>query len=266
ELQHKVLRELLDGRLHLSPVIRPARALDVGTGPGSWALVCLSRHPECDVVGIDIDPVRPPSAVPNCRFLVMDATEDWAFEEKFDFIHVRMVGDLPGKNKLIQSIFENLNPGGWVEFTEWIVLLQSPDHSFDGSAFHKWNCLLLKGKSGASLTRALGLRKLGSSVFYPTEYKALLQKAGFDHVTERKHAAMTNPCYPGKSMQRLGALMTSNWMGVIEPLSVPVFASLGWSPEKTKSLLVDVRKEISDPRFHSFMTLMTVYCQKPTEE
>ena len=75
----------------------------------------------------------------------MDATEDWNLDGKFDFIHVRMLGDIQDKARLIQSVYESLNPGGWVEFTEWIVVLQSPNHSLDGTAFHRWNDLLRQG-------------------------------------------------------------------------------------------------------------------------
>lgn len=39
ELQHQIFRQVYDGRLHLAPVTNPSRVLDIGTGPGTWALV-----------------------------------------------------------------------------------------------------------------------------------------------------------------------------------------------------------------------------------
>jgi hypothetical protein len=81
----------------------------------------------------------------------MDATDDWAFDVGLDFVHVRMLGDLADKPRLVQSIFDSLNPGGWVEITEWIVQLQSPNHSFEGTAFHSWNLLLRQGMLHHSL-------------------------------------------------------------------------------------------------------------------
>lgn len=97
----------------------------------------------------------------------MDATKDWEFEEGFDLIHVRMLGDMQAKGHLVESIYsvrkdpqllhnrigtddllhKNLNPGGWAEFTEWIVHVQSPDHSLDGGAFMRWNKVLRRGLS-----------------------------------------------------------------------------------------------------------------------
>ncbi|KAH8840569.1 hypothetical protein MCOR27_005936 [Pyricularia oryzae] len=111
-----------------------------------------------------------------------------------------------------------------------------------------------------------GLRELGSSVFYPLEYRRILRLAGFVNIQENKYAAPTNACYPGKRLQRIGNLMTRNWLGVIEPLSLPVFGALGWSQESLDRLIDDVKKEIVDPKFHSYMTLMTVSCQKPMSD
>ncbi|KAH8804360.1 hypothetical protein F5884DRAFT_405558 [Xylogone sp. PMI_703] len=185
----------------------------------------------------------------------MDVTEEWHFETKFDFIHVRMLGDMADKARLVQTIFDHLNPGGWIEFTEWIVLLQSPNHSFEGTEFHKWNLHLREG-----------LRKLGSSIFYPSQYRPLLQRTGFEGISETKHDAPTNACYPGNRLQKIGNMMTDNWKAIIEPLTMPVFTgALGWTPEQVKTLVDDVRNEIGDTRYHSFMTLLTVCGRKPRD-
>ena len=66
-----------------------------------------------------------------------DATEEWDFKENFDFIHARMLGELPNKHRLIQEIYDNLNPGGWAEFTEWVMVIRSPNRSLEGTALLK---------------------------------------------------------------------------------------------------------------------------------
>ncbi|TQN64780.1 putative methyltransferase tdiE [Colletotrichum shisoi] len=203
------------------------------------------KNPNCAVVGIDIEKVRPPYSAPNCQFRIMDATANWALNKQFDYVHVRMLGDIVDKERFIQSIYDQLNPGGWVEFTEWIPVLQSPDRSLDGTSFQKWNRLL-----------GQGLENMGRDIRYVQEYRPLLEKAGFERMKLTKHAAPTNPCYPGKKCQLFGAMMVSNWNAIIEPLSVPVFTiGLGWSEAQVQVLLKKVRKEIGDTRYHSFMTL-----------
>ncbi|KAH7189854.1 hypothetical protein DER44DRAFT_816224 [Fusarium oxysporum] len=225
-IQHTVIIDVFEGQLHLAPISsKPRRVLD------------------------------PPYTRSNCSFMAMDITHDWDFTGggNFDFIHIRQLGDIQDKKKLVQSTFDNLKPGGWVEFTEWIAILQSPNHSLDGTAFRKWNDLLEQG-----------MRSFGTTLYYPNKFKPLLQETGFEHIIETRNGAPTNACYPGKKLQRIGHLMTHNWLLVLEPLTMPVFTqALGWSPDQVKSFLVDVRKEIGNTQYHSFMTLITICAQKP---
>lgn len=205
------------------------------------------KHPYCSVLGVDIEPVHPPYTRSNCTFLTKDVTHDWDFTGggNFDFIHVRQLGDIQEKRTLTQRCFDNLKPGGWVEFTEWIAILQSPNHSLRGTAFRKWNDLLEQG-----------MRQCGTTLYYPDKLKPLLQETGFEHIIETRNGATTNACYPGKKLQRIGHLMTQNWLLILEPLSMPVFTqALGWTPDEVKTFLVDVRKEIGNTQYHSFMTL-----------
>ncbi|KUI56160.1 hypothetical protein VP1G_03451 [Cytospora mali] len=202
------------------------------------------RNPRSAVLGIDLEPVDPPYLVSNCHFQVRDATDEWNLNTMFDFVHVRMLGDVPEKERLIQSIYDNLNPGGWAEFTEWIVVLHSPNHSLDNTCFEKWNQLIRQGKCffqpPTSITNSdcLGLKDLGSSLYYPTQYKPLLQKVGFENITETKNGAPTNACYPGKKLRKIGNMMTQNWIAILEPLTSPVLTNgLGWTPEDVKTLL-----------------------------
>ncbi|KAI7772270.1 hypothetical protein LZL87_007631 [Fusarium oxysporum] len=228
------------------PMERPKRVLDVGTGPGTWALEFATKYPSCSVLGVDIEPVHPPYTKSNCSFKTFDITHDWDIFNggNFDFIHIRQLGDIGDKKKLVQSAFDNLRPGGWVEFTEWIAILQSPNHSLNGTAFRRWNDLLEQG-----------MRNFGTTLKYPEKFRPVLQEVGFERIIETRHGAPTNACYPGKKLQRIGHLMTQNWLFILEPLTMPVFTQgLGWSPEQVKKFLVDVKKEIGNTKYHSFMT------------
>ncbi|KAF4340733.1 hypothetical protein FBEOM_5337 [Fusarium beomiforme] len=203
-----------------------------------WDMGIATKFPNCSVLGVDIEPVTPPYSKPNCSFKTFDITHDWDFPDggNFDFIHIRQLGDIQDKKKLVQSAFDNLRPGGWVEFTEWIALLQSPNHSLKGTKFQRWNELLEQG-----------MRNFGTTLKYPEKFKPLLQEAGFERVIETRHGAPTNACYPGKKLQRIGHLMTQNWLSILEPLTMPVFTQgLGWSPDQVKRFLSDVKKEIAN--------------------
>ncbi|KAI1421657.1 S-adenosyl-L-methionine-dependent methyltransferase [Xylaria sp. FL1777] len=255
-LQHNIVLEVFDGKLHLAPVENARRVLDLGCGPGDWPLEFAKRNPKTAVLGVDIDPINPPYHLPNCRLQVMDFNTRWSYTPKFDFIHLRHLGGLP-ETQVITNIYENLSPGGWAEFTEWIVSIRSTRNNFNESAFYKW----------VGYWKA-GLNEMGHTVYYPLEYKRLLTEAGFRNVTERKHAVPINPWPPSKQLQRIGSMMYTNITTSIEPICTPIFTqTLGLSPDAVESLLADVRKEIADvDNMHAYMTLFTVYAQKPRGE
>ncbi|KAI1077204.1 S-adenosyl-L-methionine-dependent methyltransferase [Whalleya microplaca] len=112
-----------------------------------------------------------------------------------------------------------------------------------------------------------GAQKLGKSLTFITDYKNVLERVGFDNVTELKYAVPTNAWAPGKQNQKIGALQKQNTLQVIDIFSLGVFTQgLGWSKETLDKLLVDVRKDIENTRIHSYSTLMTVYCRKPEDQ
>ncbi|KAI1472218.1 S-adenosyl-L-methionine-dependent methyltransferase [Daldinia caldariorum] len=253
-LQHEISIDVHDGALHICPVENPKRVLDVGTGTGIWAVEFAKRHPDCYVLGTDLNPVPdPPSTIHNCHFIIADADEEWKLGSPFDLIHVRSLGEPTDKRRLFKSIYDNLAPGGWVEFQEWLLHVQSSDRSLEGTAFQRWNQFL-----------AEGLQKLGRSLFYILDYKALLEQTGFQNVVELKYAVPTNTWAPGRQYQRIGARQRTNTLEVIDIYSRSVLTQgLGWSDQAVDKLLAEARKDIDNTRIHSFSTLMTIYCQKP---
>ena len=65
-------------------------------------------------------PTQLTNVPPNCTFLIDDATADWAFLKKFDFIYVRIIStgikDWP---HVFNECFKSLKPSGKVEMQEW---------------------------------------------------------------------------------------------------------------------------------------------------
>lgn len=60
--------------------------------------------------------------MPNCYFQKDDIEDEWVFavpDNKFDYIHLRlMVSCFNDPEKVMRSVFEHLNPGGWVEYQD----------------------------------------------------------------------------------------------------------------------------------------------------
>ncbi|KAK6079509.1 hypothetical protein SCUP234_05678 [Seiridium cupressi] len=226
----------------------PAEDSSDGSGPETVKtlkrLRLARKHPEALILGIDVEPVRPPYLLPNCRFETIDASQPWSFDHTFDFIHMRMVGELPnGKHKLFETMWEHLMPGGWIEITEWIVKFQSPNHSLN--MFNIWNKNFKRG-----------MRKFGSSPNWALQWKAIMQDRGCLNVQERRHPVPLNPWPPGQRLQRQGQMMAENVQTFLEGATMPVFTgALGWTHDQVQELLAALRKEVVDTEVHGFLTL-----------
>lgn len=202
------------------------------------------KYPDATVIGIDVDPVTPPYMLPNCRFEVVDASQPWSFDQTFDFIHMRMVGELPsGKHSLFETMYEHLMPGGWIEITEWLVKFQSPNHSLN--LFNIWNKNFKRG-----------LKKFGSSPAWALQWKAIMKNKGCLHITERRYPVPLNAWAPSKRLQKQGDMMAENVQTFLEGATMPVFTgALGWSHEQVQELLTGLKREIADTNVHGFLTL-----------
>lgn len=108
---HAMINCLLGNKLYLSPILESDLhcVADVGTGLGLWAESFAERYPDTEVVGIDLTPHDRPT-LPNCSYIVSDATEEWVLDRpsmKFDLVHIRSlfvgVSDWP---QLYQRCFE----------------------------------------------------------------------------------------------------------------------------------------------------------------
>jgi ubiquinone/menaquinone biosynthesis C-methylase UbiE len=89
------------------------RALDVGTGNGRGASEIKSRHPEAEVVGLDVSPAMLQEArhlLPDVEFVEGDASRLPFVAGEFDLVaHANMI-------PFIDEVARVLRPGGWTIF------------------------------------------------------------------------------------------------------------------------------------------------------
>ena len=116
------------------------RILDIGTGTGIWCIEMGDLFPDAEVIGNDFSPVQPNMVPRNVKFEVDDVEAPWTHPTKFDYIHSRfMAASIADWPKLVRTCYDNLKPGGIVEFQDGDFMFYSEDGSMKDSWLHHWN-------------------------------------------------------------------------------------------------------------------------------
>lgn len=176
-MQHRAITLLLGCRLHHAPVQSPRNVLDIATGTGIWAIQFAHKHPESTVIGTDISLIQPAvGTVPsNVSFVREDSEKDaWIFPKLFDFVFLRIVFSCFDDHRVVmQKAFDNLKPGGWIEFNDFTLEHLSTDGSGDGTAHARWTELMVQAAQNA-----------GRDFHVAKKYKQWLLEIGFVDVVE----------------------------------------------------------------------------------
>jgi SAM-dependent methyltransferase len=137
-IAHQAFLVMLDGGLTKAPLPSqgPKRVLDVGTGPGDWAVEMGQLYPAAQIIATDIGIFDGGPAIlglPNVHFQLDDAEEEWTYHEPFDLIHFRgLSGAFRDWAAVYDQAFKHLSPGGYIEVVESdpaadIVTYPNPD-------------------------------------------------------------------------------------------------------------------------------------------
>ena len=129
------------------------------------------------MIGTDLSPIQPSWVPPNLKFVIDDAEDDWVGSSEFDFIHLRTLsGSIKDIPRLLQQAYQNIAPGGWIEWQEYEGKLKSDDDSLQGSKIMEWQDYTNEAAEKAS--RALDIA--------PT-LKPEMEKAGFASVQDKEY-------------------------------------------------------------------------------
>lgn len=248
----------MKGALSWAPLARvPARVLDLGTGTGIWANQFAEKHPEAEVMGIDLSLIQPPvdQIPPNCKFFRKDAEEPWNFGSAselvmFDLIHLRnMATCFEDPKAIVGKAFQNLAPGGWVEYQEWSPWgLYGADESMDErlrhSAMMRYQEIVAEGAA-----------RIGRDVKLVPRLKEWLAEAGFVDVVERRILCPNNPWPSDPEDKLIGRYAQVSAFDGMEAASVKICPIVGMTAEQTKELMGEVRKEMMDETLRAYYAM-----------
>ncbi|KAK3398637.1 S-adenosyl-L-methionine-dependent methyltransferase, partial [Sordaria brevicollis] len=142
---HGLFNLVFDSRLVFPPIPRPRRILDCGSGSASWAIEVAEKHPDCEVIGLDIYPYPMPEDLPgNLELQIDDLNNPSTFPSNhFDLVHSRlMAGGIHADRwvNYLTDVFRILRPGGWCQMVEIYFNAQSDNGTLtDNHALQVWS-------------------------------------------------------------------------------------------------------------------------------
>ncbi|KAH7362279.1 S-adenosyl-L-methionine-dependent methyltransferase [Plectosphaerella cucumerina] len=260
DMVHHVFYRLLGDRLFTAPIDPEGiRVLDVGTGTGLWPIHFGDAYPEAKlIVGNDLSPIQPDWMPPNVKFTVDDIELDWIEPEPYDLIHCRyMAGSIRDWPRLVRQMYDNLRPGGWVEFHESANTLYSDDGS------------LRPGNKMVAMMEGLmeACDRVGRTMDPAPSIRGWVEDAGFVDVRQDTYKLPVGSWPLDSRLKECGALMGANFSEGVEAFTAALFTDvLGWTPAEVMVLNAGVRAAARDTSTHPIFDVLVITAQKPLTE
>ncbi|KAK0654566.1 S-adenosyl-L-methionine-dependent methyltransferase [Cercophora samala] len=262
DLVHHVFYRIIGDRLFLAPIDPNdgLRILDIGTGTGLWAIHLGEEYPGAkEIIGNDLSPIQPSWVPPNVQFIVDDVELDWVHAgvgvKPYDYIHCRyMAGGIKDWPRLVKQMYDNVKPGGWVEFQESANTLYSQDGTLS--------------KDNAMVRMMDGLMaacdKIGRTLDPAPLMKKWVEGAGFINVEVQTFRLPIGSWPKDARLKEVGTLMAVNFIEGVEAFTAALFKDvLGWSQEEVSALNAEVKATAKRGNAHAIFDFLVITGQKP---
>ncbi|KAI7766391.1 hypothetical protein LZL87_014285 [Fusarium oxysporum] len=211
-------------------------------GTGIWAIDVADEHPEAEVLGVDLSPIQPGMVPLNCRFEIDDLEKEWTFKHRFDFIFIRsMIASFKSWPDTFSKVFENLEPGGYIEVQDNVYPLASDDGTIHNTDILKWSELMVNAAN-----------KIGCSIIVASKFKSMLEDAGFIDIVEIKKRIPMNRWPKHSRYKELGTWSCYMLHSSLEGISMGLLTRLGLTVDEVHVLLAKVRRDLLSTKIHGY--------------
>ncbi|KAL4917942.1 S-adenosyl-L-methionine-dependent methyltransferase [Aspergillus aurantiobrunneus] len=240
-ITHQICLILLDGNLINVPLAKKTpRILDIGTGPGDWAIEMSAAYPGATIIATDIsvfdNGLGSTIDLPNVSFQLDDARDEWTYHEPFDMVHLRgLAGAFSDWSSIYKQAFRHLAPGGYIEITD-------ADPAADSVTFPD------SGNSYLSIF-ASAMRSAAESTGHPRDLRHLLPTvltaAGFVDVRVLERTIPVG-LWPDEPREKtLGKMALIALLEGLEAYSLRQLTATGnWTKEGVRDLCDKVKMEL----------------------
>ncbi|KAF1971847.1 S-adenosyl-L-methionine-dependent methyltransferase [Bimuria novae-zelandiae CBS 107.79] len=250
-IHHRIYTFALKGKLTTTPITHQTRrVLDLGTGPGHWAVAMARQYPHLEVVGVDmavwdVETTEESVGCTGVNWEIDDLDPGWHFSEPFDLIYMRgMKGVFAYWEGVYDEIYKNLAPGGWVEVVDFDMSLPNIEAGVDQFPFPTLAKLYL----GVMQAAFKSGRPVGTFYMHPT----YLEDAGFTNI-KQTYVNVPIGQWPEDEEQRtIGKLHLVCIMEMLETMLLRYLTTWGdatkdhWTREEVMVMVEEAKGEVLD--------------------
>jgi SAM-dependent methyltransferase len=210
-------------------------------------------YPSAEVIGIDLSPIQPLWVPPNVRFIIDDVEDDWVANGAYDFIHMRhSCAYLKDVDRLLAQCYENLRPGGWVEFSDFGGYALCDDGTMPDD-YPLNECFALVRKAMA---------KYGTNYLIANEHEEHFRKAGFKNVQCRVVKTPIGTWPKDKTQRLIGMYFREAVQSLVDAMGSKPLRTIGMTDAELEVFLSSVRKSLGDTSCHSYFNFISWWGQK----
>ncbi|KAF4890696.1 Secondary metabolism regulator LAE1 [Colletotrichum fructicola] len=244
DMAHAMMVKAIGNRLFLAPLDRRnvKRILDTGTGTGIWAIEMGDIFENAEVVGVDLSNIQPTWVPPNVKFKVDDVESPWVEDRKFDFIFCRfMAASIADWPRLMENIYDHLQPGGWAEFHEMDPEVYSDVGSYTRDhVTWSWNQTFLEV-----------MRISGRDPCPGPQVEVWAKQVGFKSTFHQKLKIPLGPWPKSLYYQQLGSANLAQMLERLEGFTLRAFCGiLGRSEADVLAQVEGVRREMTEGAYN----------------